>query len=102
VRMVGRIDAEIVRQGAGPFEPVEGPAAVKVDQRLTVADRVSDRFDSFDAVNDPFEAFGAVGPLDHAVPVSDCAKGGAATDGEAGQGGRRRSEEHTSELQPRE
>src|SRR5690606_34832620 len=85
----GAVDAELVRQRAGPFEAMEGAAAVEVDQRLALADGVSDALHALDAAHDPLESFGAVRPLGHSIPRLRLRQRGAATDREARQGSRR-------------
>src|SRR5690606_14694545 len=89
VRVVGAVDAEVVRQRAHPFEAMKGAAAVEVDQRLPFTDRVSDALHALDAAHDAFESFGAVGPLGHSIPRLRLRQRGAATDREARQGSRR-------------
>src|SRR5690606_1727436 len=85
VRVIGAVDAEPVGQRADPLEAVERAAAVEVDQRLSVADRVSDGLDSVDTVDEALEALGAVGPFWHRSGGSGLCGRDARARGEVGE-----------------
>src|SRR5690606_24849215 len=85
-RAVRAVDAEPVGQRSDALEAVERAAAVEIDQRLSVADRVSDGLDSVDAVDEALEALGAVCPFWHRSGGSGLCGRDARARGEVGEG----------------
>src|SRR5690606_16972965 len=65
IGMIRAIDAESVRQWPDPFEPVEGAAAVEIDQWLAGPDGIGHCLDPVDPVDDPLETVCAVSPVAH-------------------------------------